>query len=626
VTEVTPRIERPEAGIPWTLRRQEAPGIARHWKQWWPAGLLLSAVIFALTYREAWSSHTSGVHLLFWLAAIVMVITMLGLVVAGPGRISGFVASLSLGLLLYLPKLLHSPLFFNYFDELAHYWTLHHLNEGAGLFIENPINKAVAFYPGLESVAGVLVSATGISEFAASNILIGALHALFAGALFLFYERVADSPRIALLSVIIYAANPGFVFFDSYFAYESFALPLAASAVAAAVLSERMSRRTAYGLLGVSLALCLGVVVSHHATAWVLAGLLLLLGLGAAWERGWAWSFAKRLVALGAITAAVVGVWLAFVAPYTLSYVGPTFAESADAVAGVATGDTESRELFYRSTEPLYEKYGSYLAVFILAGAFAYAVLVLMRRQATRREHLTTPLMIVGALYFLSLPIAFLVSNNAVTRMWEFAFLGVAPLVAVALSDLLATKRTVARVLAGVAVFIVFLGGIVSRTSLEQGLPGAYEPTADPRSMTLDVLAASDWLLENYGPDNPVIGDRAAFSVFGSYGSQQTLSGQNSGTQPWRVFFPRKITPRVLFELDDHDVRFLVIDRRITKLLPRIGWYYSDNEPGAGERQRPLPIARLQKFDHSRLFERIYDNGHILIYRYLPDPALSAGT
>ena len=232
---------------------------------------------------------------------------------------------------------------------------------------------------------------------------------------------------------MIYAANPAFVFFDSYFAYESFALPLAASAITAAVLSERMSRRTAYGLLGVAFALCLAVMLSHHATAWVLAGLLLLLGAGAAWERGWAWSFSKRLVALGCATAAVVGAWLIFVAPYTLTYVGPTFSETGDAVGNFATGNTQHRQLFYRSTEPFYEKYGSYLAVLLLAGAFAFAVLLLIRGKATRREHLTTPLMIVGALYFLSLPVAFVVANSAVTRVWEFAFLGVAPLVAVAL-------------------------------------------------------------------------------------------------------------------------------------------------------------------------------------------------
>ncbi len=572
-----------------------------------------------MTYLKAFSSDASGVHVLFWLASAVMVITVIGLVVAGPSRISGFAASLSVGLLLFLPKLLHSPLFFNFFDELAHVWTLRHLSEGGGLFVENPINKAVEFYPGLESAAGVLTSATGLSEFVAGNILIGGLHALLAGALFLFYERVADSPRVALLSVMIYAANPAFVFFDSYFAYESFALPLAASAITAAVLSERMSRRTAYGLLGVAFALCLAVMLSHHATAWVLAGLLLLLGAGAAWERGWAWSFSKRLVALGSATAAVVGVWLIFVAPYTLTYVGPTFSETGDAVGNFATGNTQHRQLFYRSTEPFYEKYGSYLAVLLLAGAFAFAVLLLIRGKATRREHLTTPLMIVGALYFLSLPVAFVVANSAVTRVWEFAFLGVAPLVAVALAELLRSTRMRAKVLATAAMFVIFLGGVVSRLSLEQGLPGSYEPTADPRSITGDVLNASNWLLDRFGPNNAVLGDRTAFATFGSYGEQNALSGQNSGTQPWLVFFPHKITPRVIAELDTHKVRFLIVDRRIASQLPRTGWYYSENESGAGERKRPVPAESLEKFARSPLFEKLYDNGNIVIYQYLPD-------
>jgi hypothetical protein len=625
MTEATTRVLPASGEIPWTLRKGARTSASPDWSRWWPAGLLLSGCIFALTYLKAWSSDTSGVHLLFWLAAAVMVATVLALVVAGPSRASGFAAALALGVLLFLPKLFHSPVFFNYFDELAHWRALEHLNNGAGLFLDNPINKAVEFYPGLESVSGVLVSATGMSEFAVGNILIGALHALMLGALFLFYERVTDSPRLALLSVLIYAANPAFVFFDSYFAYESFALPLAASALAAVVFSERMSRRTAYALLGVAFALSLVVVVAHHVTAWVLAGLVLLLALGAIWERGWQWPFSKRLTVVGAATAAAIAAWLLLVAPYTFTYVAPTFSDTADAVGRFAGGSSQHRHLFYRSTEPFYEKYGSYLAVLVLAGAFALAVVNLVRRKATRREHLTTPLIVVGALYFLSLPIAFLVSNNAVTRVWEFAFLGVAPLVALALGELLVGTRALARVLAAVLVFVIFLGGVVSRTSLEQGLPGPYEPTADPRSMTGDVLAASNWLLDRFGPNNVVIGDRTAFAVFGSYGGQNALSGQNTGTQPWRVFFPRAITPRVLYELNAHKVRFLIVDRRIATQLPRTGWYYSENEPGAGERQLPIPAARLEKFAHSHLFDKVYDNGNIVIYRYLPDAPDAGG-
>ena len=531
MTEAITHTARLPVETPWTgVRRAERPTVSG-WSRWWPAGLLLSACLYAVTYLRAWSSDASGAHLLFWLASAVMVITIVGLVLSGPTRTSGFAASLSLGLLLYLPKLFHSPVFFNYLRRVGPLAGLEHLNAGGGLFFENPINKAVEFYPGLESAAGILTSATGLSEFVAGNIVIGALHALIAGALFLLYEQVADSPRVALLSVLVFAANPAFVFFDSYFAYESFALPLAASAVAAVVLSERMSRRTAYGLLGVAFALCLTVVISHHVTAWVLAGMLLLLGLGAIWERGWAWTFAKRLIAIGTATAAAVAAWLVLVAPYTLSYVGPTFSDTADAIGRFAGGSTQHRHLFYRSTEPFYEKYGSYLAVFLLAGAFAYAVLLLMRRDATRREHLTTPLILIGALYFISLPIAFLVSTNAVTRVWEFAFIGVAPLVAVALAELLLGAAAGQDRSDGCDVCDLPRGG---RQPHQPRAGAARTVRADGRPPLDDGERARRLELarNNYGTDNVVIGDRTAFAVFGSYGNQKTLSGQNTGTHP----------------------------------------------------------------------------------------------
>jgi hypothetical protein len=189
--------------------------------------------------------------------------------------------------------------------------------------------------------------------------------------------------------------------------------------------------------------------------------------------------------------------------------------------------------------------------------------------------------------------------------------------VAIALSPLFASISLGKRALGAGLVFVIFLGGIVSRTSLHQGLPGPYEPTADPLSMTSEVFAASNWLLKRYGPDNVVTGDRGAFDVFGSYGDQDVISGQQSGARPWRIFLPRSITPTVLEELDRDRVRFLVVDLRITEQVPAIGWYYSANEPGSRARLRPLPRESLEKFATNIHFSRIYDNGNIFIYRYL---------
>ena len=587
------------------------------WRLWWPAGLLLSASLFAVTYLKAWSDGPGGAHVLFWLAGAVMLVTLVGLIAAGPSRTSGFLAAASLGVLLYLPKLLHSPVFFNYFDEASHVRAVEQLNSGAGLFLENPLNKAVEFYPGLAATAGSLVSATGLSTFEVGNVLILTLHALLLAALFLLYERITASARIALLAVAVYASNPAFVFFDSYFAYESFALPLAASALAAVVLSEDMSRRTANVLLGAVIALCLTVALTHHVTSWILGAILLALAVAVIWSRGWSASISKRLFAAGALTVGAVLAWLLVVAPYTYDYIYPTIEESFDAIGRVLGGNFEHRELFVRSTVPIYEKYATYAAVVILGLGFGFAVLSLLRHRAQREQPFTTAFAVVGATYFASLPIAFLISNSAVTRVWEFAFLGVAPLVALSLARLLNRGRWWSASAVVALLAVIFIGGVNSRTGLEQGLPGPYQPSADPRSMTRDVLAASEWMRSTYGRDNQIMGDRTAFAVFGAYGGQTPVSGQATGAQPWRVFFPRTVTPGVLSALERDQVRFLVVDRRVATELPRTGWYFSSNEPGAGTREQPIAQASLEKFADSRFFDTVYDNGNVVIYEYL---------
>ena len=43
---------------------------------------------------------------------------------------------------------------------------------------------------------------------------------------------------------------------------------------------------------------------------------------------------------------------------------------------------------------------------------------------------------------------------------------------------------------------------------------------------------------DRFGIDNRVIGDRTGFAVFGSYGNQHTLSGQNSGIRTLAGLLP----------------------------------------------------------------------------------------
>ena len=210
------------------------------------------------------------------------------------------------------------------------------------------------------------MSVTGISEFVAGNILIGALHTLIAGALFLVYERVADSPRVALLAVTVYAANPGFVFFDSYFAYESFALPLAVSAVAAAVLSERMSGAPPTVCSGSPSRCALVVVIFHHVSAGRSPGCA-ALGVGSRLGARLGLELLEADDRDRVRDGQAVGAWLGLRGALHLELRRADLLRLADAVGRFVGGNTQHRRLFYRSTETFYEKYGSYLAVFVLA-------------------------------------------------------------------------------------------------------------------------------------------------------------------------------------------------------------------------------------------------------------------
>ena len=166
--------------------------------------------------------------------------------------------------------------------------------------------------------------------------------------------------------------------------------------------------------------------------------------------------------------------------------------------------------------------------------------------------------------------------------------------------------------------FVIFLGGVVSRTSLEQGLPGQYEPTADPRSMTADVLAAASWLRENFGTGNRVIGDRTDLRSSAPTASrtrsrdrtaEYARGGSSSRVRSRRMCAMSSAT--TTSSTWSWTAGSPLSSRAPAGTTSRAS---RERETGSG-RCRP---QRLEKFDHSRLFERIYDNGNVVIYQYLP--------
>ncbi len=125
-----------------------------------------------------------------------------------------------LGLALYAVKLMHSPLDFTFADEFAHWRTVNDILQSGHLFQKNPLLPVAHLYPGLANVTDALVRVGRFSIFEAGVLVLAAARIVLILALYLFYEEASRSARIAGLAVLLYMANPNFVFFDAQFAYE----------------------------------------------------------------------------------------------------------------------------------------------------------------------------------------------------------------------------------------------------------------------------------------------------------------------------------------------------------------------------------------------------------------------
>ncbi len=513
--------------------------------------------------------------------------------------------------LLSLPKFLRAPEYFNFYDELAHLRAAQALVDGDPLFGANALNQIVPDYPGLHALTVAVAVATGGSLFAAGNLVV--LLARVAGglAVLLLARRVLPSAWAALLAVLVFLANPAFMYFDAQYSYQSLAFPMATVVL---LLALRMAPRGGDPpALAAAVPLALAVVVTHHGSSYVLAGLLVLtVVVGYATRR----PPSAHLLALTGVTVTACAAWLFGAARYTLTYVGPFLSSYLRSVPEFLTGSTAPRRLFGGFLAvPRYEQVASYLAVLVLCGLAGYGGWLLLRRGRPSRSDRVARwvLTALGATYFLSLPLVALRGDQVAKRVWEFGFVGLAPLCGLSLWLLSARRRAATGLLAAVLVGVVFVGSGVARSGEHIRFPGPYLPSADPRSMTPDVVAAARWLRRAEGPGGRVVGDRTIAAVMGSYGEQTPVTYQEDGRPVWKIFQPETVTPEVLAEVRGSATGWVAVDLRTAGRFPLAGFYFDESEPGAYVDTR-LTRGALAKFDAGPFLRR-YDNGHVVLYQ-----------
>ena len=531
----------------------------------------------------------------------------------------------------YLPKLLRNPFGPLYHDEFAHWRQSREILLDGRLFEQNPIVKVVGDFPGLHATVASVSALTGVSTWhAALLVLIGA-HVLVVLGVAVLAEEIWRDARVAAVAAIIYSLNSSFLFFDTQFGYESLAIPLLIWTLVALLRAMRaVGPRSRLGWAGMTVLLSGATITTHHLTALGLIGTMLIVCVVVtvrALRRGAPVAVTWTAWALTAAAAVLVVAWLALVAPRTAGYLDPYLARALDQIAGMAGGGgSGGRTLFRGSVAPWWERAAAFAAQGCALIAMAAAALWLRRPRgvdAVGRSG-AIAMLVLGSLYF---PAALLILTpsgaEGARRSWAFSYLGIAVVVAplvVALLDR-AGRRPVRPATAGALLAVcavVQVGNTAAGMNPSYRFPGPPAFGSDTRSATPEVLAASEWLRSTAGRDLRIVADRYSGLIFGSYGGQQPVTG--SVTFPTYDLYlaqpGRAVSPRLIEQLSSWRFGYLIVDRRMASEVPEIQIYFETNEPIPHDGRPAFTLGQLTKFDGTPWTIKIYDSGHIAIYRF----------
>ena len=596
-------------------------------------GLVLLSVGFSLARG---GSGVAG--LLFWAGFVIIgapIVVRLASEGAAVRERIGLV--LLLGIALYLAHLLRSPLAFTGYDELQHLRSLNDIVNTGHLFGTNPLLDVSPLFPGLETVTAAVVLVSGTDPFTAGIVVVGFVRIVFAIGLYALYREASGSDRIAGLATGIYMLNPNFTFFDSQFAYESLAIPLVPMILFLA--AARSGRSDHHRLLSVGLVAAIAtLVITHHVTSYEATGLLLMWVVIAA-LRGPRDRYRLGGIALSATLLVVgVGAWLLNVAQLTIGYLAPPLSAAVNQLGRLLTSG-QGRALFQSSTgsvAALWERFAGLGMAGILAGSIPIGLVPIVRRF---RDNSLALLLAVLALAYPASLVGRLTptGSEAAGRSAAFIFIGLAFVTAVAalwLAEVGAAARAdptsrVRRIIAatvhgwGTAVWrmafvagvvVLVLGGVVTGSAPETRLPGPYLVGADERSIEAQSLDTATWARTTLGPNRRFVADRVNRLLLGSYGDQYVVFAGSDGVQEWQVFLSRQVGAAEVARLAQGNVRYLLIDRRLSQSLPLIPYYYEEGEVYEGAHTAPIAAQVLGKWDSATGVDRIYDAGSIQVY------------
>jgi hypothetical protein len=603
------------------------------------AGFGLLAVAQSMRLAQAERPIAS---LVFWLGLLLIYAPIVfRSALPQVGRRERIALAVFLGLALYLVKVLRAPGGFIFHDEFPHYATANDIMRTGALFHVNSLQGVSAYFPGLEIVTTAIANMARVSVEAAGVVVIGVARLIAGLGIYLLYEEITGSPRVASIGSVLAITYPNYTFWSSQFSYESLALPVSVLVLVTALWSDRRQAPRST-LIGLALLLIGSVVVIHHVTSYVLAASLVLIYLisrlrpflvesGERFSTRIPHSITQRLPwtlwrkpserttnprtwgLLAVVSLAAVTLWLLTAGREVLGYLSPHLEAATRGFVAIVARSGAPRTPFTTSgggqSAPSWEQLVAFAAVLMIVAVIPFGLLQLWRRY---RGH---GLVVVFGIASLAYPVTLVLrlargGSEIANRSWDFLFVAIGFVLAIGIAELwMARDRVYARA-AVVSLYatVLYVGALVVGTPAWARLPGPFLVGGDTRGLQAESYALTEWARNRIGPDHRFIADYTNKWLLGSFGEQYIVEGLS-----WVYLSPKLDRDAELADIAARGVNYVVVDMRLTEETPRIGHYFEPGEPASSYRQ-PLDVEHMLKFDREPCLSRVYDSGDIIVY------------
>lgn len=548
------------------------------------------------------------------------------------------------GLCCYTIKVLTSPLHFYLYDEFLHWRTANDIITSGHFFTINALLPVSPYYPGLEIVTLAFSMMSGLDVFHSALLVIGIARLMMTLTLFALNEELFQSPRTASIATVFYMINPHYIFFDTQYAYESLALPMALILFLIVApyqqVSQRMAKMNAVAFSMASSNIVLmasskmltakdqnrckdelraikltgiltlaALTFTHHATDFFF---IALLGLWAVLYRflhlaPLLRAFPTWLVLIGGVCAVC---WVNApdnpVLPYLSGFLSTVFAHSGKHFTPKAVNSYSALPW-----EKNLAQNGSYVTMALVP----LAVVFLWRY----RTYAFTCMLGITSLGF---PASYVLraSDSGIQladRAGAVLFVGVSAVIAVMVTHVWPVRlfRWYHLMALVVGLALLFMGGYILSGGSGYGAPPTpYIVGGDSRSIELEGIQAATWMGTYLGPGNRVGTDRTNQLLMATFGNQRIIESIADHVDLAPDFLDATLNSNDIDLLRRAGVSHLAVDQRMSTSLPAVGEYIEKGEPGSMTRDTPVPLAYLTKFNTLPGMNRIFDGGDIVIY------------